>query len=106
MKSNDYKPFNIPLINELIGSVRDAHRKYTGDLLNRKKKEFLQDKEKKKKSINKNIMTLNQRKTLLQKTITEMMKDSDRMIKFELLSKSNALKRAANEKNRFSFINV
>ena len=50
-------------------------------------------------------MTLNQRKTLLENTITEMMKDSDRLAfeaekktKFELLSKSNALKRAANEK--------
>ena len=40
MKSNDYKPFNIPLTNELIRSVRDAHHKYTEDLLNRKKKEF------------------------------------------------------------------
>ena len=106
MKSNDYKSFNIPLINELIRSVRDPHRKYTEDLLNRKKKEFLQEKDKKKESTNKNIMTLNQRKTLLEKTITEMMKDSDLVIKFELLSKSNGLKRAANGKNRFSSINV
>ena len=37
MKSNDYKPFNISLTNELIRSVGDAHRKYTEDLLNRKK---------------------------------------------------------------------
>ena len=40
MKSNDYKPFNIPLTNELIRSARDAHRRYTEDLVNRKKKEF------------------------------------------------------------------
>ena len=25
MKFNDYKPFNIPLTNDLIRSVRDAH---------------------------------------------------------------------------------
>ena len=50
-------------------------------------------------------MTLNQRKTLLENTTTEMMKDSgllafkaDKKSKFELLSKSNALKRDANEK--------
>ena len=50
-------------------------------------------------------MTLNQRKTLLENTTTEMMKDSDLLAfkaekksKFELLSKSNALKGAANEK--------
>ena len=105
MKSNDYKSSNIPLTNELISSARGAHRKYTGDLLNRKKKELLQEKVKKKKSINENIMTLNQRKTLLENTITEMIKDSDRLAfkaeiksKFELLSKSNVLKRAANEK--------
>ena len=42
-------------------------------------------------------MTLNQRKILLENTITEMMKDSDRF-KFELLSKSHAPRRAANEK--------
>ena len=78
MKSNDYKPFNIPLAIELIRSGRDVHRKYTEDLLNRKKNELLQEKDKKKKSINKNI-TLNQRKTLLENSITEMMKDSDRL---------------------------
>ena len=77
MKSSDYKPFNIPLANELIRSVRDAHCKYTEDLLNRKKKELLQEKVKKKKSINENIMTLNQRKILLQNAMTEMMKDND-----------------------------
>ena len=50
-------------------------------------------------------MTLNQRKTLLENTITELMKDSDKLAfkaekktKFKLLSKSNALKKAANGK--------
>ena len=70
MKSNDYKPFNIPLTNELVRSVRDAHRKYTEDLLNRKKKELLQEKDKKKKSINENIMTLNQKKKQFKKTLS------------------------------------
>ena len=51
MKSNDYKPFNNPLTNELIRSVRDAHRKYTQDILNRKKKELLQEKEKKENQL-------------------------------------------------------
>ena len=41
IKSNDYKPFNIPLTNELIRSVRDVHHKYTEDFLNRKKKDAL-----------------------------------------------------------------
>ena len=45
-------------------SVRDAHRKYTEDLLNKKKKELLQEKDK-KKSINENILTLYQRQTYL-----------------------------------------
>ena len=105
MISNDYKPFKIPLTNEFIRSARDASRKYTEDLQNRKKKELIQEKDKKKKSINENIMTLNQRKTLLENTITELMKDSDKLAfktekkpKFKLLSKSNALKRAANGK--------
>ena len=105
MISNDYKPFSIPLTNEFIRSARDASRKYTEDLQNRKKKELIQEKDKKKKSINENIMTLNQRKTLLENTITELMKDSDKLAfkaekktKFKLLSKSNALKKAANGK--------
>ena len=51
MKSNNYKPSNIPLTNELIRSVRDAHRKYTEDLLNRKKKELLQERDKKKNQL-------------------------------------------------------
>ena len=105
MISNDYKPFKIPLTNEFIRSARDASRKYTEDLQNRKKKELIQEKDKKKKSINENIMTLNQRKILLENTITELMKDGDKLAfktekkaKFKLLSKSNALKRAANGK--------
>ena len=105
MISNDYKPFSISLTNEFITSVRDASRKYTENLQNRKKKELIQEKDKKKKSINENIMTLNQRKTLLENTITELMKDSDKLAfkaekktKFKLLSKSNALKKAANGK--------
>ena len=77
MKSNGYKPFNIPLTNELIRSVTDVDRKYTEDLLNRKKKELFQEKDKTKKSINGKILTLNQRKTLLENPITEMMKVSD-----------------------------
>ena len=59
MKSNYYKPFNIPLTNEFMRNVRDTHHKYTDDLLNRKRKELLQEKEKKKESINQDIMTLN-----------------------------------------------
>ena len=80
MKSNDYKPFNIPLTNELIRSVTDTHRKYTEDLLNRKKKELFQEKDKTKKSINEKILTLNQRKTLLENPITELMKVSDWLV--------------------------
>ena len=105
MISNDYKPFSIPLTNEFIRRARDASRKYTEDLQNRKKKELIQEKDKKKKSINENIMTLNQRKILLENTITELMKDSDKLTfktekkaKSKLLSKSNSLKRAANGK--------
>ena len=47
MISNDYKPFSISLTNEFITSVRDASRKYTEDLQNRKKKELIQEKDKK-----------------------------------------------------------
>ena len=51
MISNDYKPFSIPLTNEFIRSVRDASRKYTEDLQNRKKKELIQEKDKKKNQL-------------------------------------------------------
>ena len=51
MISNDYKPFSISLTNEFITSVRDASRKYTEDLQNRKKKELIQEKDKKKNQL-------------------------------------------------------
>ena len=98
MISNDYKPFSISLTNEFITSVRDASRKYTEDLQNRKKKELIQEKDKKKKSINENIMTLNQRKTLLMKDSDKLAFKAEKKTKFKLLSKSNALKKAANGK--------
>ena len=111
MKYNNYKSCNIPLTNELTRSVRDAYYKYTEVLLNRKKKELLQKKDK-KKSINENIMALNQRKTLLQNAITEMMKDIDRLA-FEA-EKNLSLSYFANQmplkelqlKNMLSSINV
>ena len=56
-------------------------------------------------SINDEIMALAQKKTLLENTIIELKKDSDmfafeaeKQSKLELLSKSNTLKRAANDK--------
>ena len=98
MISNDYKPFSISLTNEFITSVRDASRKYTENLQNRKKKELIQEKDKKKKSINENIMTLNQRKTLLMKDSDKLAFKAEKKTKFKLLSKSNALKKAANGK--------
>ena len=51
MISNDYKPFSISLTNEFITSVRDASRKYTENLQNRKKKELIQEKDKKKNQL-------------------------------------------------------
>ena len=51
MKCNDYKPFNIPLTNKFIRSVRYAHCEYTEDLLNRKKNKLFQEKDMKKSQL-------------------------------------------------------
>ena len=63
---------NIPLTNELIRGVRDTHLKYTEDLLN--KEERIASGEQEEEKINENFMTFNQRKTLLENTITEMIR--------------------------------
>ena len=63
---------NIPLTNELIRGVRDTHLKYTVDLLN--KEERIASGEQEEEKINENFMTFNQRKTLLENTITEMIR--------------------------------
>ena len=54
---------NIPLTNELIRGVRDTHLKYTVDLLNKEERIASGEQEE-----------VNQRKTLLENTITEMIR--------------------------------
>ena len=71
----------------------------------RKKEELKNKTSQQLESINNEILALNQKKDLLENTIAELKKDSDEMAfeaekqsKLEFLSKSNALKRAATEK--------
>ena len=85
----------------LLGCSSKIYSRY----LKQKEEGIASGEREERKSINESITTLNQRKTLLENTITEMMKHSDQLAfeaekktKFKLLSKSNMLKRAANEK--------
>ena len=105
LRANKCKPNTVSLTKDLLVAAKNAHRKYTEDLVEKKKQELKNKTNKQLETVNDEIFALNQKKTLLENTIVEPNKDSDEMAfeaekqsKLELLSKSNALKRAAIEK--------
>ena len=105
MRAKDLKPTTIPVTKDLLVAVKNSHRKYTEDLAEKKKQELKNKSNEELESINNEISALNKKKVLLENTIEELNKDSvemafeaEKQSKFELLSKSNALKRAATEK--------
>ena len=92
-------------IKELLVNGRNSHRAFTQKLAERKKEELKNGSSQQLESINNEILALNQKKDLLEDKIAELKKGSDDMSievekqsTLELLSKSNALKRAATEK--------
>ena len=119
MKSNGYKFHEVPIGQMLIKSVKVSHHYYVDGLAKkkkksvneeRKKKSVNEERKKKLESLNKSILSLNQKKDWLESTIADFKKDFDKLaykpehktkslsVK-QLISKSNALKRAAVEKH-------
>ena len=94
-----------PLATELLASARNSHCAYTQKLAERRKEELKNKTSQQLKNINNKILALNQKKDLLENMIAELEKDIEEMAlgaekqsKLELLSRSNALKQAATEK--------
>ena len=110
MKSNGYKFHEVPIGQMLIKSVKVSHHYYVDGLAKKKKKSVNEERKKKLESLNKSILSLNQKKDWLESTIADFKKDFDKLaykpqhktkslsVK-QLISKSNALKRAAVEKH-------
>ena len=105
MRANKCKPNTVSLTKNLLGAAENAHRKYTEDLVEKKNQELKNKTNIQLETVNNEIFALNQKKNLLENTIVELNKHSEvvafeeeKQSKLELLSKSNALKRAATEK--------
>ena len=62
MKSNGYKFHEVPIGQMLIKSVKVSHHYYVDGLAKRKKKSVNEERKKKLESLNKSILSLNQKK--------------------------------------------
>ena len=109
MRSNGFQSYEVPITQKLIKCVKEPHARYVNDLAERKKKSLNEERSKNLESLNESIRTLHQKKNLLESTIEDLKKASDEYackaedgtmltsVK-QLITKSNALKRAAPEK--------
>ena len=102
--------YEVTITQKLIKCVKESHTRYVNDLAERKKKSLNEERSKNLESLNESIRTLHQKKNLLESTIEDLEKASDEYafkaedgIKLtsvkQLITKSNALKRAASEKH-------
>ena len=109
MRSNGFQCFEVPITQKLIKCVKESHARYVNGLAERRKKCQNEERSKNLESVNESIRTLRQKTNLLESTIEDLKKASDEYaFKVEdgtkltsvkqLITKSNALKRAASEK--------
>ena len=109
MRSNGFQSYEVPITQKLIKCVKKSHARNVNDLVERKKKSLNEERSKNLESLNESIRTLHQKKNLLESKIEYLKKASD-VYAFKgedgtkltsvkrLITKSNALKRAASEK--------
>ena len=109
MDANCYEPYNFPMKKDLIQSVRNSYKKYSQSVAEKRKENVQKEKQKKAQPLSSEISSLEKKKILLETTINDLRKESDKLgfeaekaSKLDLLkllvTKSNALKRAANDK--------
>ena len=109
IKSKGYDSYGVPIDQKSVKSVKGFHCWYVDDLAKRKKISTNEERKKKLESLNENILSLKQKRDLLESMIVDLKKDSDeftynvehetKLISVkQLIYKSNALKRAAVEK--------
>ena len=109
MKSHNLESYTLPISNELLKHCKEANSRYQISLKQKAQSRVNTEKDSKVLEINTEISLINQKVELLKNTITQLKQDADKYsfeaeqiskledVKF-VLSKSNALKRAAIEK--------
>ena len=98
MKRKNFEPHNFPISKNLISSVKFARQKYQQSLVDKSKLNLNKEKSEKEMNIISEIQEINTKVASLEKTVNELKNEAEKMNDMTILSKSNALKRAAIDK--------
>ena len=105
MKRKNFEPHNFPVSKNLISSAESVPQKYQQSLVDKSKLNLNKEKSEKEMNIISEIQEINTKVASLEKTVNELKNDADKyaleakkMNDLTILSKSNALKRAAIDK--------
>ena len=98
MKRKNIEPHNFPVYKNVISSVKFAGQKYQQSLVDKSKLNLNKEKSEKEMNIISEIQEINIKVASLEKTINELKNEAEKMNDLTILSKSNALKRAAIDK--------
>ena len=78
MRYNGFQSYEVPITQKLIKCVKESHARYVNDLAERKKKSLNKERSKNLELLNESIRTLHQKKNLLESTIEDLKKASDK----------------------------
>ena len=105
MKRRDLNPSNFPMSTSLLAHVKEARQRYKAAQIAKSKSSINNEKAQKLKELNEQIQEVNCKIVTIENSVDELKKDADKFafeaekkLDLGILSKSNALKRAANEK--------
>ena len=104
MKLKNFEPHNFPVSKNLISAAKSVRQKYQQSLVDNSKLNLSKEKSEKEMNIISEIQEINTKVASLENTINELKNDakfafeSEKMNDLMILSKSNALKRAAIDK--------
>ena len=77
IKSKGYNSYGVPIDQKSVKSVKGFHCRYVDYLAKRKKISTNEERKKKLESLNENILSLKQKRDLLESMIVDLKKDSD-----------------------------
>ena len=105
MKLKNFEPHNFPVSKNLISAAKSVRQKYQQSLVDNSKLNMSKEKSKKEMNIISEIQEINIKVASLAKTVSKLKNDADKyaveaekMNDLTILSKPNALKRAAIDK--------
>ena len=98
MKRKNFEPHNFPVSKNLISSAESVRQKYQQSLVDKSKLNLNKEKSEKEMNIISEIQEINTKVASLEKTVNELKNEAEKMNDLTILSKSNALKRAAIDK--------